>query len=418
MMLQIKKTKEWLILGGLLLAVSLMLWWQAFLPVWRDHLQVDVVTFYNRSHSFWLNGSFAKIGLNEHQPGTLLFFLLPGFFNTGWQDFLTYETIFIFINILLIWLHFWFYASQRPFLTNLGFIMMMFFAGPILLFRFELIVSLLCLLSFFCWQKGRQKLALFLLGLATTAKIYPLLFVPYYLILVLKERKINTKLKTMFNLVEFFIIGVFLPILLTFFWGLSPKQMLTALMFHASKPVGIEGILAMIITFLNKFVRGTYPVYYGAWGVNGLPISNCYFSLSFYNYLWIPPLLFFYYFLWKKTSNSKVDYTVPFLITLLFLIFSKGINPQYIFWFLLFFPMVKIDKVIEKYLVQLFLVLVVILLTQYVYPLNYTQFLQNFYTRGQQVGIFYLNSLRNLLLIALFIGLFKKTFYPKTHENR
>lgn len=401
------KIKEWLILSGLTTIVLLMLLWQAKLPAWRDHLQTDVVTFFNRSYDFWLNGSLGAIKYNEYQPGALLFFLLPGLQPEAHLDFYTYESIFFGLNLFLIWLHFFVYKLQRSFLNVLSFIMIIAFGGPILLFRFELLVSLITLLSFYFWGRQRQVWALILLGAAASIKIYPLLFLPYYLILR------RPKLKELMVFLVSFSTGLLTPVLLTLSLGMTGQQLLNALAFHALKPVGIEGFPAMILVFLNKLIYGFYPQIYGAYGVNGLLPAVSFLSLTFYNYFWVMPVFFFYYLLWRKRKSLIFNYKVPFLLILLFLIFSKGLNPQYLFWFVFFFPLIKINKDYESYFLGLALILISLFLTQLIYPLAYTQFLQDFYTSSLQVELFYLNSLRNFLLIVLFISLFKQTFLKK-----
>jgi len=353
--------------------------------------------------------------VNEYQPGALLFFLLPGLSSLAQSDFYVYEKIFFALNIFLLFGHFWLYKSQRPFLNVLSFVMIIAFAGPILLFRFELLVSLVTLLSFYFWERRRPNLALTLLGLAVSVKIYPLLFLPYFAILVFQEKALDLKkkLRSVFSQLMFFAFGVLLPFMMTFVLGLSESQMFKALVFHALKPVGIEGVPAMIVTCLQKIFTGVYPTYISGYGINGLPWDKVYLSRNFYNYFWLLPVFFFYYLIWCRRKQLIFNYQIPLLVILLFLISSKGLNPQYLFWFVFFFPLIKIDKDKESYFLDLVLILLSLFLTQVIYPLTYTQFLQDFYTAGVQVELFYLNSLRNFLLMVLFVHLFNQTFLKR-----
>jgi len=384
------KIKENITAAGFLLVTILILLYQASLPIWRGHLQVDVVTFFNRYLFFVQNGSYKGIEINEYQPGALLFFLIPGLFS---------KVIF--------------YRLLRPYYEALIFLLMIIFSGPILLFRFELLVSIFVLVSFYCWQQEKKHLSLFLLGIAVSVKVYPVVFLPYYVFLFFRNKR---KRKDFVQFMLSFLLGLMTPIALTMFMGLSIQQILKSLAFHSFKPIGIEGFPGMVLTFFSKIQNGIYPQYIGGYGVNGLlPKSNL-FNLNFYNQLWIVPTSLFYLFLFTREKKAVFRYEIAFLIVTLFLIFFKGLNPQYIFWFLPLVPMIKLEKNINFFFTVIFFIMIIPLLTQYVYPIAYTEFLQGFYSTGRSTEIFFLNSLKNILVVLLWVNVFIWTFWRK-NEN-
>jgi hypothetical protein len=375
---------------------------QAQIPLWSSHLQVDVLTFFNRSKFFWDNYSWKNLVLNEYQPGALLFFLIPGFFIQTKNVFNRYQEIFFCLNFLLLNVHFYLYHLQKPFWANLVLTAILFFSGPILLFRFELFTSFLVLLSCFFWKKSKPSLSFFILGMSVAVKLYPILILPYFLILSFKQKG------KIFKLMFSFFSGLFLPVIICWLLGMEFSSIIFGLSFHSHKSVGLEGMPAMFITIGQKLITGSYPVYISGYGVNGLN-PPLWLSLTVFNYFWVIPLICLYLFIYLK-AKSTFSYEVVFLLILTFLIFSKGLNPQYIFWFLFFFPLFSDYKKISNFFIDLILVILIAFLTQLVYPILYTDFLSKFYTLGEMPQIFYIQILRNLFILLLFGRVFKKEF--------
>jgi len=183
------------------------------------------------------------------------------------------------------------------------------------------------------------------------------------------------------------------------------------------KYVSIESLPGSLLTLISLIFTKSPPQLlggYGVWGITTFLIENL--GLAFFNYFWLIPITWFYVFLIKQKSFLKKLYpSVFFFLTLLFLVFSKNLHPQYIFWFITFFPLLQFKSKAKKtYLIMYFLLLTMAYLNQNVYPLLYTGFIKNFYQQGQQVEIFYLQLLRNLSIVALLILSFKSTFIKKT----
>lgn len=400
--------KENFFIVFLFVLVVLILFYQAQIPLWQSHLQVDVVTFFNRAKSFWQNNSWLRLELNEYQPGALLFFLIPSVFLKLKESYSSYLSAFFYINVVLIGFHFLIYRIQKPISSVISFMFILLFSGPILFYRFELLTSLLCIFSFFLWIRDKKNFSALILGIAVSVKLYPMLLIPYLLILSFKKDKSILKILSIFL---FFMMGAFIPVFVVWFLGLSLGQLWESLQFHSLKSIGLEGMPAMVLTVWEKLTTGAYPQYISAYGINGLIIKNE-LPRVFYNWLWLPPVLAFYIFLFLRKENF-FRYEIPFLAVQLFLIFSKGLNPQYIFWFLLFFPLFSKYKDKIDYFADLFLILLVVFLTQLIYPILYTDFLQKFYTDGTMPQIFYLQVIRNVAFLILFVRVFWRTFMNK-----
>ena len=83
-----------------LIVVIAILFYQAQIPLWKNHLQVDVVTFFNRAKYFFTSCSWTGLQINEYQPGALLFFLVPLLIVGSKASYLAYLNVFIFLDIV------------------------------------------------------------------------------------------------------------------------------------------------------------------------------------------------------------------------------------------------------------------------------------------------------------------------------
>lgn len=375
----------------------------AFQQAWRYHLEVDIWGFYfPRLEHFLKTLSFANLGPNEYLPGAMIFFLFPGivFFvlQYTWQNYLIGL---FFINIILIAAHL---LTLRKFssFAPIIFLTILFFAGPIILYRHELFVSIFIILSVYLLLRERTFFSGFFLGIATLIKIYPIFLLPYFLIYLF----FKFNFKKSFTELKGFMTGSFSLIILYLSVG-SVEEIKSALMINSIKPLHAESVWASFIEIFSKITGNGWVPGLGSNGIFGIDPNYINLPLNFYNYFWIVPMSIFYaYILYQHLSNKiksfKTEYL--FLIILLFTIFSKIITPQYLFWFILIFPLFKIQK--SNYLIisTLFsIILLILMFTQYLYPLNYSQLLGIFFVSGQREDLFYVLFVRNLLLIFLFV---------------
>ncbi|MCX6816986.1 MAG: glycosyltransferase family 87 protein [Candidatus Beckwithbacteria bacterium] len=388
-MLNILLRKKSILLGVLGLLVFLALYFQSQNPLWNAHLQVDVWVWYTRLTAFFKHNSFGSYKDNELLPATLFYNFLPAIFS-GWSklNYALYLKAVIWLNLLIIFISF--LLSRRRW----QFLILILCFGPISLFRFDTFAAFLIILGLIFWQKQKLSFSGLALGLATGIKIYPIIFLPY---LFLLYRHQLPKLK---KFILFYLGAIILPVLIFFAFGGRWEQIAETLAFHKNKYVSIESVPASLLTAtsLLKFHQPPPPLGgYGVWGINLNFITSL--KLPFFNSIWLLPVGLFYLFLWFKRSYFKqFNFAIIFCLTLIFLVFSKNLNPQYIWWFLSLFPFLEFKKNNKlKYLLMFVLLAFIAIFDQLVYPLFYTQFIENFYQHNQQYAVFYCLLLRNLL---------------------
>lgn len=407
-------SKKKFILIFFILFILCSLYCQSMLSIWRGHLEVDVYVFYQRVEYFLKHQSFSLLKGNEHFPGALLFFFSPLIFCFSKFNYGNYLNSFLFINLILLAVYVFLIKKQANFVHLLLFLLILVVSGPILLFRFEILVSLLLIISLFLWQKKKIFFSLFCLGLALTIKIYPILILPYLLILLITKRWYQD---LVIGLVGF-LVGVLLPVIIFFALGGKQQQLFTSLNFHSAKPVSIESVPGVIITAISLWMDKKPPSLLGGYGLWGIKTKLMEYDPIFFNWLWLGPITFFYIFLFlNKKFNQQLKIGVIFWIISLFLLFSKNLNPQYLFWFILLFPLLKVKKSARiDYLILFAIIIVIVLLNQFVYPILYSDFINKFFTLGINKEIFYLQALRNFLTLVLLILSFKNIFIDQTIE--
>jgi len=103
----------------------------------------------------------------------------------------------------------------------------------------------------------------------------------------------------------------------------------------------------------------------------------------------------------------KFNWNVPLVIMLLFLVFSKNLNPQYMWWFMAILPFTRPSRLIVV------LTFAAALLNQLVFPIFYTAFVDNFFQQNQSYWIFYLLVLRNLGILGIAYLSVKKLWHEQ-----
>lgn len=382
--------------------VTTVLLLQSQLPIYSTHLSTDIYVFYNRANYFITNHNLKHLDNNEYQPGTTLFFILLSLpFTNNSIDI--YKAILFVVNILIFFILA--YSYKRIAVENIAlFTLFLLFTGPIILFRFDLLVSLLVVLSIILWNKNKYILAAILLGLATTIKIYPLIFLPYLLIISYK----NAGFKFVFQ-----IIAIFLITILTFtesyslFFQTNLQQLLDGLNYHALKPVSTDNLYGLLIYFYNVYLLGHHPQIISAYGTNGLANKDILLPLWFYNYFWLIPFAALHItLLRRKIIDKKID--IIFFLTnlLIFLIFTKSIAPQYMIWLITLIPLIQPEIYLRKvWSIALILIFACLFFYQYTYPLNYNTWLNAFHPPYNFQGLMLISILRNIFLVIVAGGL-------------
>lgn len=373
-----------------------LLYWQARLPLWNAHLQIDVWVWYERVTYFFRHQSFSGLKGNELLPTTLFYVFIPAIFS-GWSSvvYFLYLQATIAVNLFILLLHYLSCRSHDWVIKAGLFSLLILSFGPIALFRFDGLATLLVILGLLFWQKKKFSFSGLALGLATGIKLYPLIFIPYLSLILFTHRRF----KPLKNFLVFYLIAILLPIFAFFSFGGSFNQIVEALSFHGNKYVSIESLPASLLTAFSLLKFHQPPPLlagYGVWGIDLSFVTKL--QLPFFNYIWIFPVgIFYLYLLFTKKFLQQINLGIIFCLTLVFLVFSKNLNPQYIWWFVSLFPFLKFNPLIFV------LLLFINIFNQLVYPLFYTQFIENFYQQNQQFAVFYCLLLRNLLIVILTV---------------
>jgi len=390
-----KKALGEMILVGLILTV---LAWQASQATWQAHLQVDVVTFQQRAMYFLDNFSWAGLSGNEYQPGALWFFVGVGWLVARSEVFEMYRMGVIAVNLALLAGHYWLIRKWGGKKAGVMFGWLALMVGPILLYRFELLVSGLVLIAWRLMQKQRSGAAAFWLGLATAVKVYPIVLLPVGLMELGREKKWGEMIRAggMFGL------GIWLPIGAWFLAGGEWESFWTALKFHGLKPVGLEGVWASLLLPWHM-VTGVPLALTPGYGVHGFTPFGVEIWRRVLDWVWLPPVGLLWWRLRRK-RNEEVEWLTPFVLLAIFVFLAKVMNPQYLWWFVVFWPLVewKESRRDEWWLIGGSLG-VGLLLTQIMYPIFYTDYLNWFPEMAGVSPLLVVMESRNVML-ATVIG--------------
>lgn len=348
---------------------------QSIQPAFYMHLYPDVFVFHDRAMFFWQHLSLRDLGHNEYQPGAIVFFILVGLVFVLDQSLETFKWGLFGANIgLLILTAFLFYRMKR-YAGVVVLSVLLAALGPILLFRFDLLVIFLLTLGFYFWEKGHYSVAMAILPLGVLVKVYPIIFLPYFLFLSFRKHH---------PLNAVYLFSIFLSILLSYFliytiiFQISFADTFTSFNFHNQKSVATESVWASGFYFYNLIQGIPLPSMESDFGINAIARGEVYPSIFFYNYFWVLPLgaLNLLYF-WKfRKRHSEIDYQFIALNLLTFLIFSKVFSNQYWAWFLFLIPLLSFRTLTSRsWIINIFLIVLTTILHTFIFPLNYSQWL-------------------------------------------
>jgi hypothetical protein len=357
---------------------------QSLQPSFYMHLFPDVFVFHARATYFWENLSLKDLGHNEYQPGAIVFFILVGLVFMADQSLETFKWGLFAANTgLLIFTAFLFYKMKR-YAGIIVLSVLLLALGPILLFRFDLLVIFLLILVFYFWEKKYFGLAMAILPLGVLVKVYPVIFLPYLLFLGFK--KYRTSNIIYHEVASFaYLFSIFLSSLLTYFllytivFQVSFNDTLISYNFHNLKSVATESVWASAIYFIHLIQGIPFPSMESDFGINAISRREIYPSIFFYNYFWVLPLgLLNLFYFWKYRKGShEINYQFIILNLLTFLIFSKVFSNQYWAWLLFLIPLLDLKTFVSrKWVINLFLILLTTILHTFIYPLNYSEWLR------------------------------------------
>ncbi|HSH21461.1 MAG TPA: hypothetical protein VK992_02435, partial [Candidatus Caenarcaniphilales bacterium] len=370
---------------------------QAYHPLWRPHLQGDVVTFQLRAAHFLDNSSWAGLGYNEYQPGALWFFVLLGRLTPAVHNFDGFLTATVLANAALLAAHFAFFAWLGPRTAAPVFLALALAAGPILFHRFELLVSLIVLVAWLLFRFRSFAGAALLLGMAVAMKVYPAVLLPLVVVAAARRRREAGVLTAVA-----FAAGVAIPTGLYLVTGGTPTELVEALRFHQQKPVGLEGVVGTVV-MLVQWTLGMPVRITPGFGVHGFTSDLPLLTNSVLELLWIVPTgLLFLAIVWRFRRRGLAHPAFAFALLLVFVVFAKVLNPQYLWWFLVFLPWIPPAWWgTLRWRAVLVAAIAALLLTQVVYPIFYSDYLAWFQQQFDSAALFYLGLLRNALLLVL-----------------
>ena len=290
--------------------------------------------------------------------------------------------------------------------------LLLIFLGPILLFRFDLLVILLTTVSFYLWEKRQRDLSMLILAFAVITKVYPVIFLPYLLFHSLKTGK---KFEFLYSFLIFSAGLLTYLLAYTYFFQISLSETWASYSFHSLKSVATESVWATFIYFFHFVSFQPLPGMESAYGINAIARKEVFPSVQFYNYFWVLPvgLLYLAYFI-KTKIWEKIDYKFLTLLLLVFLIFSKVLSNQYLAWFLFMLPLIDVRVLLRKsWIINLFLVCLTMILHTYIYPLNYSGWLSFLNDRKMDLFLLWVVLISNFILPVLALRIIIDVFKSK-----
>lgn len=380
-------------LAAATLAVGGGLWWQATHGLWNSHLVVDPVVYWQRATFFLEQGTWAGMSVNEYQPGALWFFAAVGVLAGGPGEFDPFLRALMAINVGLLALQVALARWQGP--RGAAWVMLLCAAltGPLLLYRFELLVSLLVLSAWLWWRARRLVPAAVLLGVATATKIYPVLFVPLLLVAAWRAGRWRATC----GVVAGYVCGGVLALAALGLGGARWGDVVAALHFHFDKPFGIEGLLGSGIPLVQALLG--IPLRMAPRnGIYGFESDLGALPTWLLEWCWLVAVAVVMWLAWSRRSGRDwPEAGVVFALFGWYVVLGKLMAPQYLWWvvpFLAFVPPGWFRR--GEWLAVAGLTAASLVLGQIIYPVNYSEFLECFKGDYTSHRLYWLNLVKNL----------------------
>jgi hypothetical protein len=386
-------------------------------PSWQPHAQSDVYfTFFARSQHFAQHGNFQTLKFNEYPPGTLAYFVLhaPLFWLNPALTPQTYVTLFVLMNATLFVLISGFIAQRWGRTTWAVWLLILFAFGPLTFFRFELFCMCFVLLALAAWQRQQFGQSVFWLCIASSIKLFPILFIPILLVDAFRRSHPATRaslLKSLSMAVLAFVLGLSVCL---YWWQLSLATVVGQLSNHTLKPIGIDSIPGNLYTLYTLATHRT------PWPVVNILINGFDAPRVVHRVLeraWIG----FYIVLfsaWMKSQRHNWPATLTVLITMLaiFLCTAPQLLPQYYLWCFCLIPLLSHEgKSHKRYRMIVVLTCVIGMFNQLTFPVFYTELLDAYYRGPLAQPIVFLLLLKNAIY-GVLIYLLLKHWKALTHN--
>jgi len=389
-------------LMGLFLLICGIIAVQSRHALWTQHLGGDLGEFWIRTDRY-LNGTLVG---TEYPPFAVLFFLFVRAWVVKCQ--VGFVEMFAFWIYVLIALHLCFLNEVGGRVPCLIYGVMMAAAGPILLFRYELLVSFLTLLAWYFWKRGYPKVGGAFLSMGILSKLYPLLLVP----LLLRPPDKKQELKS--HAVQA-ILGLILGVVITMVifalgGGPSPFAMLKGMLsFHGHKPAGLESTISVLAIGVS-YLKGQWPPHsVNEFGIHGLPFPQwARLVVQVLTLSSIAAILLH----WLKKNKDFLLYAQALLFSLIF--WSTLFQPQYLLWPLGFTALLPLAGVpIWRVAVMGGLATFALAAEQVVFPTHYTEFLAIFYQNAPVGNLMASLALCKVATTAMYVLCLYEVFKPE-----
>lgn len=397
----------WLNAALLALATAGVLWFlldRAWNPAWLGHLRIDPLVYHARAEFFHGHGSWAGMGFNEYQPGALWFFAAVGLAAGDLSEFDHFLRALMAVNCLILATHVLLAARRGSRPAPWLMLALAAACGPILLFRFELFVSLLVVSGWLLWRSGRMGAAGVLLGFAVSAKLYPVLLGPLFLMDAWRLGHWRCVARGLAG----WGTGFALPVAALVAFGARPGEMLDALRYHFDKPVGIDGFQGSLVPLLQDALG--IPLRNAPRnGIYGFESDLGGAATFFITWLWLP--LSIAAMLLARRITPRTAWPEPaalFVVLGIYVGLGKLMAPQYVWWAVPFLALASPGVFSTRRLLAVSAPLLAALaLSQVVYPLNYSEFIDSFLKAPLSNRLFWVNAAKNLLwLVSITLAAF------------
>jgi hypothetical protein len=401
----LNRENRWII--GFLVSVIVMFFWGL---IWyrlsAGELTYDFSTHYSRGLFFLDHSSWQGMGYNEYPPGALWYFVFLTVLLSPQHSLAGFIILSMFLNAILSFLFVkWHYEKFGDLAAFISWLFLLA-SGPVLLFRFEVIVGFFVVLAWFMAKQQKISLAGFFLGLGTAIKIYPVILLPILILETLKKQQ-----KDFLALICGFVLGVLLPVGTYVLFGGSFGEVLASYQFHGFKPIGMDSLWSSILLIYHFFAGLSIKLVsgYGIYGVASMPVL---FSIKILNYAWILPFaLVFVFIVWRFRKVSYTNPIIPLVLILTYLVFAKVLNTQYLWWAMSFLPWVLVSYPIgrERFFVGLFAI-IILALSHIIYPVYFFDLVHWFQNQGPISFVVFILILRNIFLL-IFLGIILRRIF-------
>ncbi len=391
----------------LVVLVSYVLAWQ--MP-WFWHLHSDTRVFQARSSYYWEHKNLSGWSGNEYQPGAVSFFMLMSPVLSISSELNVYIWSLFLVNLGCLGIMVWLYQriNKDSSLMVLG--MVLLSVGPVWLFRFDLYVMIFLLASIYLWQQKKIVGSMGMLAWASLIKVFPVIFLPYFGLIAYKKHGFEKLMKVVGSYLGWLMAMVAAYMVIT---KESWESMKWSWYFRGNVPVNTESLWASLMSLRLYFTEGRVVKSLGAWGTFGVHPDDTLGSLKFYAGFSLVVLGVVYVYWFLKRKNLKFMYEDLVFLMVGFLLFSRTVHLQYTLWVLLLLPLLG-KKVWESgfWKVNFGLLLLASLMFQYIYPTHFNQVLIA-YGDGSVSSVFWINVLRNMLWIVVWVQMVLMELRPK-----